>query len=74
MFFCFVLLNLLPKIIIQFQNLAASSVQKLILFSDFMISDVMMIYPKTKRYLYLQKKNIKKAQGIIFHGVKTGKA
>ena len=34
----------------------------------FVISD---FYPKTKRYLYL-KKNVKKAQGIIFHGVKTG--
>ena len=50
----------------RFQNLAASSVQKLILFYD-----VMIIYSKTKSYLYL-KKNVKKAQGIIFHGVKTG--
>ena len=28
-----------------------------------------VFYPKTKRYLYLKK--IKKAQGIIFHVVKT---
>ena len=31
--FLFYLLNLLPQMIVQFQNLAASSVQKLILFS-----------------------------------------
>ena len=33
----------------------------------------MMFYPKTKRYLYL-KKNVKKAQGIIFLEVKMGNA
>ena len=56
--FLFCLLNLFPKTNVQFQNLAASSVQKLILFS----------IQKTKRYLYLINE---KAQGIIFHGAKT---
>ena len=58
--FLFCLLNLLPKFIVRFQT-----------FSSFFSPKVNSVfYPKTKRYLYLEK-NEKKAQEIIFHGVKT---
>ena len=57
----------LPKIIVQFQNLAASSVQKLILFFCFLFYDVL----SKDQEIFISQKNEKKARGIIFRGVKT---